>query len=295
MFQYTINFLVLDLMLPLLILCHQFIGNWGLSIVFLTLAIKSALMPFAFQGIKAQMEMQRVQPKLKEIQQKYKDKPEIMNKKMVEFYKENRVNPLGGCLPILIQMPFFIALYSTFLSGALEAEAGHNSAFLFIQDLTRIGIYHTDKVTHALTAIYYDNILLVLLFGISTFISQKMMMTNPDDPMQKQMLYMMPIMITFMFTFIPVPSGCLLYLVVSNMFTIGQNVIVLKKKKALKESMELSDSKSASIEGGSKKSINLDKNNISLIKNEQEELSPVLASAGKSKRAKKKQKKNRKK
>jgi YidC/Oxa1 family membrane protein insertase len=295
MFQKVIQFLVLDLMLPLLIICYQLTGNWGLAIIFLTLIIKGALMPFAFQGIKAQLEMQRVQPKLKEIQQKYKDKPEIMNKKMMEFYRDNRVNPLGGCMPILIQMPFFIALYSTFLSAAFNTEAGHNSSFLFIQDMTRIGIRNVDKLTHVSTY-YYDNMLLIALFGLSTFISQKMMMTNPNDPTQKQMLYMMPIMITFMFTFIPVPSGCLLYLVVSNSFTIFQNIIVLRKKKALSASMGLSDPKSGSMEAGSD-SISLEKNdkNVSMLKNKQDELSPVLASAGKSKRAKKKQKKNRKK
>ncbi len=287
-----IDFLVHSVMLPILTYFYAMTASYGVAIIFLTIVIKAALMPLTFQSIRAQMDMQKIQPKLKELQKKYKDKPEIYNKKVIEFYKENRVNPLGGCLPILIQMPFFIGLYSTFMSEEFKTLAGHNSSFLFITDLTRLGLTHNGVY-------YFDNFLLIMLFGITTFISQKMMITNPDDPMQKQMLYMMPVMITFMFAFVPVPSGALLYIVVSNLITILQNIFVINKKKAiaLAEGNVSISANDDNILEGDKKSINLDKsdNDESSIKDNQDRLSPVLVSAGKSKRAKKKTKKNRRK
>ncbi|GIW21573.1 MAG: hypothetical protein KatS3mg068_0580 [Candidatus Sericytochromatia bacterium] len=220
-----IDFLVNDLMLPLLKVFHNVTGSWGWAIVLLTLAIKMALMPLTFQSIRASFEMQKLQPKLKEIQSRYKDRPEIYNKKIMELYQEHKVNPFGGCLPILLQMPFFIGLYSTFIGQEFNKLAV-KSDFLFIESLTRVGLSGKD-------GLYIDNVILVLLFGITMFISQKMMITNPDDPMQKQMLYMMPIMITLMFVIIPIPSGALLYIVVSNIISIFQNIIVLKQKKSL--------------------------------------------------------------
>lgn len=277
-----IDFLVNSIMMPLLKFFYDFSGSYGIAIVMVTIAIKTLLMPLTFQSIRSNLELQKVQPKLKEIQAKYKDKPEILNKKIMEFYKENRVNPLGGCLPLLFQLPFFIGLYSTFVSEEFKKIVGHNSAFLFIEDLTRIGMYDKE-------GIFLDNIFLVLIFGITTFISQKMMMTNKEDPMQKQMLYMMPPMITFMFFIVPVPSGAMLYIVVSNLITIAQNIFVLEKKKTM--NLELAPVNNTSNINSSKKESKID-----LVKNSDDEtLSPVLVSTEKSKRVNKKQKKNRKK
>ena len=289
-----IDFLINSVMMPLLAFFHDLTGSYGWAIVFLTLAVKTALMPLTFQSIKSSLDMQRIQPKIKELQQKYKDKPEVLNKKMMEFYKENKFNPLGGCLPILVQLPVFIALYSTFVSDEFKKMASASGpSFLFITDLTQSTII--DKVTNAP---HYDNIILIAIFGITMFISQKMMITNPDDPMQKQMLYMMPVMITVMFFFVPVPSGALLYMVVSNLIGIGQNVFVLNKKKAIAFEMsnETSNGKSSIAQKAIKeiqlnKNINLDKSSDDDSKgNQNEGLSPVLVSAGKSKRAKKKPK-----
>lgn len=293
-----INFLTTSVMMPLLVLFHNLTGSYGWAIVFLTLAVKTALMPLTYQSIKSSLDMQRLQPKLKELQQKYKDKPDVLNKKMMEFYKENKFNPLGGCLPILVQLPIFIALYSTFISKEFKdmAMASTNgSSFLFIQDLTQSTVFE-----RATNTPHFDNIILIVLFAVTMFISQKMMVTNPDDPMQKQMLYMMPIMIPVMFIFVPVPSGALLYMVVSNLIGIGQNVFVLNKKKSIALEHSKADNSGVSVadkaikEIERNKSINLDKSSV--IKDSQNDgLSPVLVSAGKSKRAKKKQKKNKKK
>lgn len=289
-----INFLIDSVMMPLLAFFHDLTGSYGWAIVFLTLAVKSALMPLTYQSIKSSLDMQRIQPKLKELQQKYKDKPDVLNKKMMEFYKENKFNPLGGCLPILVQLPIFIALYSAFISDKFkEMATASGPSFLFIRDLTQSNIF--DRATN--TA-HYDNILLVALFGITMFISQKMMVTNPDDPMQKQMLYMMPVMITVMFFFVPVPSGALLYMVVSNLIGIGQNVFVLNKKKSIAFEMSNAENNPDKTSVAQKaikeiqlnKNVNLDKTTIESNDSHNEGLSPVLVSAGKSKRAKKKPK-----
>lgn len=287
-------------MMPLLGFFHDLTGSYGWAIVFLTLTIKTALLPLTYKSIKSSLDMQRIQPKLKELQAKYKDKPEVMNKKMMEFYRDNKFNPLSGCLPMLVQLPIFIALYSTFVSDEFKkmaTEAG--PSFLFINDLTASSIF--DKATNVT---HYDNIILIAIFGISMFVSQKMMITDPKDPMQKQMLYMMPVMITTMFFFVPVPSGALLYMVVSNFIGIAQNVYVLQKKQAIAFEMEQesgNSSKSPIIQKAikdveSNKNINIDKSSdttkTSLVKvdNQNDNLSPVLVSAGKSKRAKKKPK-----
>ncbi|MFN8577582.1 MAG: YidC/Oxa1 family membrane protein insertase [Candidatus Sericytochromatia bacterium] len=265
-----INFLINSIMMPLLVMFHDLTGSYGWAIVFLTLAVKTALLPLTYQSIKSSLDMQRLQPQLKEIQQKYKDKPEILNKKMMEFYRDNRFNPLSGCLPILVQLPIFIALYSTFISQQFKDMAHTNpngASFLFITDLAQSTIY--EKATGVL---HYDNILLIILFAVTMFLSQKMMVTNSNDPMQKQMLYMMPIMIPVMFLFVPVPSGALLYMVVSNLVGIGQNVFVLNKKKSLNLEMEKAKSGNSSVadkvikEIEQSKNINLDKNSVKKVK-----------------------------
>lgn len=285
-----IDFLVQDIMIPMLKFFHEQTGSYGWAIILLTVAVKSALLPLTYQSLKSSLEMQKIQPKLKLLQERYKDRPEMLNKKLMEFYKENRVNPLGGCLPILLQLPIFIGLYSTFTSKEFTQLATGNSSFLFIQDLTRSGMYS------------YDNIILLVLFATTTFISQKLMISNPNDPMQKQMLYMMPIMITIMFVMVPVPSGAMLYVVISNIITVLQNLYVIKKRKAAEavgtDSMDsfvknLDESDKKDPKQKSMSSITLDKK--SLLGDNQGDMSPALATASKSQRAKKKQKKNRKK
>lgn len=285
-----IDFLVHSIMIPMLKFFHDQTGSYGWAIILLTVAVKSALLPLTYQSLKSSLEMQKIQPKLKILQERYKDRPEMLNKKLMEFYKENRVNPLGGCLPILFQLPIFIGLYSTFTSKEFIDLAVGNSSFLFIEDLTRVGMYS------------YDNIILLVLFASTTFISQKLMITNPNDPMQKQMLYMMPIMITIMFAMVPVPSGAMLYVVVSNIITMTQNLYVVNKRKAAEavgnDSVEsfvkkLDESDKNDPKQKSKTPIALDKK--SLLDDNQMEMSTTLATASKSQRANKKQKKNRKK
>lgn len=229
------DFLIDSMMMPILDFFHQISSSYGTAIILLTCVVRLAIFPLSAKQYASMKAMQMLQPKLKALQEKYKDKPQELNQAMMAFYQEHKVNPFGGCLPLLIQMPFLIALYSTLVSTKFTERVGHQG-YGFIDDLTRTGFYAT---WHApLTAdwgfvralatggLYWDNLLMVVLFGLTTFITQKVMMTDPDDPMQQQMLYMMPLMITVMFVLLPLPSGVLLYTVFSNFFTLGQYLVL---------------------------------------------------------------------
>ena len=216
-----IDFLSREVMLPILNTFYSVTHSYGMAIILLTIAVKAALFPLTAKQFKASRQMQQLQPKMQELQAKYKNNPEEMQRQLMEFYKENNANPFSSCLPTLVQLPFIFALYAALMSPAFREEISHQS-FLFITDLANSGIF-TKTGTH------WDNLILVALFGLSTWWMQKMMTTNPNDPMQKQMLTMMPIMITAMFLFFPLPSGVLLYIVVSNLVSLGQNYFLLKR------------------------------------------------------------------
>lgn len=229
------DFLVNGMMMPILEFFHRLSGSYGFAIVMLTCVIRLAIFPLSAKQYKSMKEMQELQPKLKELQAQYKDNPQELNQAMMAFYQEHKVNPFGGCLPLLIQMPFLIALYSTLISTAFSERVGHQG-WLFIQDLTRVGFYPEWNPPlesyvgffHYLTSgqLYWDNIGMIVVFAVTTYLTQWMMMTDPNDPMQRQMLNTMPIMITVMFLIIPLPAGVLLYTVFSNFFTMGQYIVL---------------------------------------------------------------------
>lgn len=216
-----IDFLVDRLMLPVLNSFHSLTGSYGWSIILLTIFVKTLLLPLTIKSYHSMKEMQRIQPRMKQLQERYKGKPEELNKQIMMLYKEHKVNPFGGCLPILLQMPFLIALYAALMGNDFKTTiiaSGHKS-FFFVTDLTASGIM-TD------TGLHIENLILVILFGLTTFWQQKVMTIPGHDPasqaMQKQMLYMMPIMITGMFFIFPVPSGVFIYLVASNVISVAQ-------------------------------------------------------------------------
>lgn len=213
-----IDFLTHQLMIPILDQFYALTHSYGVAIILITLVIRGAIFPLSMKQYANMKAVQELQPKLKELQAKHKDNPQELNQAMMAFYQEHKVNPFGACLPLLIQMPFLIALYASLNSEAFKLKVNH-AGFGFIQDLTQTALF-ANGIAH------WDNIALVALFGVTTFITQKMMMTDPNDPMQKQMLYTMPLMITAMFVFVPLPSGVLLYTVVSNFFTLGQYLIL---------------------------------------------------------------------
>jgi len=216
--MHPINWLRDQMMIPILVFFHSLTGSYGWSIILLTITIKLALMPLTIQQFRSMQAMAKLQPKIKELQEKYKDKPEILNQKVLEFYKDNKFNPLGGCLPLFVQMPFLIALYVTLVSTAFT-ELAKQESFLFIHDLARKGMRGPDGY-------HYDNIGMLIAYGLTTYLSQRMVTTNAQDPMQKQMMVFMPIFITITFISLPLPSGIFLYLVFSNLITIVQYLVM---------------------------------------------------------------------
>lgn len=231
-----IDYLRDELMIPIITFFHGALPfhNWGLAIVLLTLTVKFLLFPLNAKQFRSMRIMQKLQPRLKAMQEQYRDKknPEQMREfqsQMMALYKEHNITPLSGCLPLLIQLPILIALYYT-LTAPVIVDAIHmgpaaQSAFIFIQNLLSFGAHETylhgplpSPGTYQL--IHWDNIVLIVLYTASSYFTQKMMTTNPNDPMQKQML-LMSLLLGPMFGLV-MPSGVLLYIVVSSAFTIVQ-------------------------------------------------------------------------
>lgn len=328
--------------------------NWGLAIIALTIIVRLAMWHSSVSQQRSMRVMQALQPKMKMIQERYKSDPQTMQRKMAEFYKEHQFNPMGGCLPMLIQIPIFILLYTALISPQFIQQAG-KANFFFIErldatiksnagvsfdgkfqanprdifqtgktatvylkngktldnvkinqptkavtvqgtivpgetldlkipldnlnekfstldmvekadiDVLDISTRETEKVefkrsegnliasvptAKVETAIHYDVIFLIILFAITMFISQKVMMAQnknqPQDPtqqaIQKSMGTIMPVMIMVTFIFIPIPAGVLLYLVTSNLFQIVQTVIINKKLDKEEEEKKLAKS-----------------------------------------------------
>ncbi len=338
-----------DATIQLLKALSDICGSYGLGIIFLTIIVRVLMWPLSVSQQRSMKVMQKMQPKMKMIQERYKDDPQVMQRKMMEFYKENNFNPMGGCFPVLIQMPIFILLYTALISPQFIDLAG-NAKFLFINrldatirgtsarsfdntfmvsnsanfnlgkkatvyysdgsvendvkvkssrdnlrymnkivagenvefklalnafqvdnfenktitaadvDITNVNTRETETVkfersgdiltaevptTQASEKMNLDVLALVLFFGLSMFFATKVMtLTNKNskqqlDPqqeaMQKTMGRTMPIFLTATFFFIPIPAGVLLYLVVSNLFQIGQTFIINKQLDDMEE------------------------------------------------------------
>ncbi len=338
-----------DATIQLLKALSDICGSYGLGIIFLTIIVRVLMWPLSVSQQRSMKVMQKMQPKMKMIQERYKDDPQVMQRKMMEFYKENNFNPMGGCFPVLIQMPIFILLYTALISPQFIDLAG-NAKFLFINRLDatirgtsarsfdntftvgktanfnlgkKATVYYSDgsvekdvkvkgskenlrymnqiipgedvefklalnafqvdnfenktitgaeveitnvnsresenvefkrsgdiltadvKTIHADEKMNLDVLALVLFFGLSMFFATKVItLTNKNsqqqlDPqqeaMQKTMGRTMPIFLTATFFFIPIPAGVLLYLVVSNLFQIGQTFVINKQLDAAEE------------------------------------------------------------
>ena len=327
----------------------QFAGSYGMAIIIFTILMRMCLWPMSVTQQRSMKNMQNLGPKMKMIQEKYKNNPQLMQQKMMEFYKEHNFNPTAGCLPMLIQIPIFIMLYSALMSPQFIQMAG-NTNFLFIDRLdstlksnagvsldgqfsisknaqfqagknakvylinetldsvkiekpqkaisiqgeiesnspielkisldsfnlkfaqldkiqkAEISVMNiltkeTENITferrgdilaasvptiEAQNTIHYDVVLLVALFGLTIWLSQKIMMATTQSKnqdatqaaIQKSMGTIMPIMIILTFVFIPIPAGALLYLVTSNIFQIIQTIAINKQ-------LEIEDSKKA--------------------------------------------------
>ena len=202
---------------------HQFIPNYGVVIVVFSVLVKLILNPLTRRSTRSMKEMQLLQPKIAELRQKHEKDPQRLNQETMKLYKEHGVNPLGGCLPTLLQMPLLFALFVVFSS---TIELRQAPFVLWIKDLSV-----ADTILHLPWGIPLN--VLPLVMGATMFLQQKMTMT---DPKQKFMLYSMPIIFTFMFY--NFPSGLTLYYSLFNIMSLvqqkyftGSGPIELKKKK----------------------------------------------------------------
>ena len=214
-------------MLQLLNLLKDLTGSYGLAIILLTVIVKLVLWPLIHKGNKSMRRMQRIQPQLKELKEKYKDNQQEFSRRMMELYRKENVSPFGGCLPMLLQLPVFIALYST-LDSSVELR---HVAFLWAQDLSRPDLVGPTIFGIGLHPFIIISTLLMVL-------QQKIMPPMAGDPMQqKVMLYMPVIMLFFFYNF---PSGLALYWTVNNVLSILQ--MKFSQYAAQKEEQELKNS-----------------------------------------------------
>jgi len=219
-------------------------GDWGWAIIILTIGLRLAMVPLTVKQTKSMYELQRIQPKIKQLQEKYKNDKEKLQEETLKFYSENKVNPFGGCLPILLQMPVFLALFQVlgttnkaasptwnlpaYLATLSGQEAAAAKAFMLgpvtlLTDITLTpqAVFSADGI---LAAIPY--LTLVVLFGLSIWLPQQLM---PGEKQQKQTGMIMAVMMLY-FGWIS-PAGVLLYWVTSSVIGLIQQQLTLKLYK----------------------------------------------------------------
>jgi YidC/Oxa1 family membrane protein insertase len=203
-------------LLYLLRFFNQYINNYGVSIILLTILIKILFWPLTHKSYKSMKEMQKLQPRMAKLREKYKNNKAQLNKEMMGLYKTYKVNPMGGCLPMIIQLPVFFALFRI-LGSAIELRQA--PFMLWINDLSAPDRLFSFPFSIPFMSPPYGIPVLTLLMGASMFLQQKMTPT-PGDPMQAKIMMFLPLIFTFMF--INFPSGLVLYWLVNNLLSIGQ-------------------------------------------------------------------------
>ncbi len=189
---------------------HGMVGNWGMAIIGLTILVKTLLFPLSAAGFKSMAKMRKLQPEMARLKERYGDDKQKFSQAMMELYKKEGANPLGGCFPILLQMPVFLALYWTLMESVELRQAPF---ILWIDDLSVMDPYFV----------------LPILMGGSMFLTQ-LMQPEPPDPMQAKVMKLLPIMFTFFFLWFP--SGLVLYWLINNILSAAQQFYVNKKVEA---------------------------------------------------------------
>jgi len=194
---------------------NNHVGNWGWAIILFTLLVKFVLFPLSYKGMMSMQKLKDLAPKMKELKEKYKGDPAKMNSQMMEMYKKHGANPMGGCLPLILQIPVFFALYRVLLN-AVELQGA--PWILWIEDLAQMDPYFV----------------LPILMGASMWFQQRITPMNLTDPLQEKIFKFFPVIMTVFFIYFP--SGLVLYWLVNNLFTIGQqyfiNHMYAKQKEA---------------------------------------------------------------
>ena len=202
---------------------HRYVPNYGIVIIIITLLVKILFWPLSNKSYQSMSQMKKLQPKMAEIRAKYKHDKKMMNQEMMTLYKLYKINPLGGCLPMVLQIPVFFAFYKM-LYQAIELR--HAPFFLWIDDLSAPDRLFSFNLKIPLMAPPYGIPVLTIIMGASMFLQQKMS-PPPGDPTQAKMMMFMPIFFTFIF--INFPSGLVLYWLVNNILSMVQQHYVTKK------------------------------------------------------------------
>lgn len=201
---------IIEFLIQILVFFHDNVyPNYGVDIILLTIVVRIAMSPLAFTQIRAQSQIQKIQPQINKIREKYKNDKEKMNQEIMSIYRENKINPLSGCLPLLLQLPVIFALYMMIQKYApINVES-----FLWLNELGKPDPYY----------------ILVILFVVTSFITQQMTITEPS---QKFINYIMPIAMGILF--IRFPAALFIYFDTSNIWQLGERFIIkrfLKKGK----------------------------------------------------------------
>ncbi len=201
---------------------YNFVGNWGWSIVLFTILVKLVLFPLSYKGLMSMQKLKDLAPKMKELKEKYGKDPAKMSQQTMALYKKHGANPMGGCLPMLLQIPIFFALYRVLLNADELQGASWITWFGWITDLS----------------LKDPSYILPVLMGVTMYIQQKVTPNTMTDPMQQKIFQWLPVLMTFFF--LTFPSGLVLYWLTNNILTIAQqyyiNISYEKYKQNLKAS-----------------------------------------------------------
>jgi len=210
---------LIDVANNVLVFFHDSAGlSWGMSIIALTICTRAVLLPLTYKQLKGMRALQALQPQMKELQEKYKNDKQRLQQEMMRFYKENKVNPLASCLPLLAQLPVFITLFFV-LKNELPADMGcpaagscsaHGAEFFFISDLTA-------KATGG------ELVTLIVLYVGTQLVSSMVMMITADKSQRTLMMLLPFIFVPFILSF---PAGLILYWITTNFWTIGQQLAI---------------------------------------------------------------------
>ncbi len=217
--------IISHILLQALDLLYKIVHNWGWAIILLSLLVYFALYPLTLKQMRSMKDMQAIQPKIEALRKEYKDNPQKLNKEIMELYREHKVNPFGGCLPLVLQMPIFFALYQALMRSIVLKGA----KFLWIKDLSEPDRLFT--LPQSLPVLGNEINILPIIMAIGMFVQQKMSMTSMSGSgaeQQKIMLIIMPIM--FGIIFYHMPAGLVLYWFVNSMLMLIYQIRVSRAK-----------------------------------------------------------------
>jgi YidC/Oxa1 family membrane protein insertase len=194
-------------------LIGDFDGAWGVAIILMTFTVRLIILPLTFKGVKSMQRLQTLQPAIKQIQERYKDDKQRMNQEVMAFYQREKVNPLSSCFPLLLQIPFFIALFSLLQSDSFEDDIADNPGFLAI-----------DNLAENITDPFLLGVVIVLYVG--TQLAASAVTAISADPTQRRIMFALPFV--FVIFIVNFPAGLIVYWITTNVWTIGQQLLVKK-------------------------------------------------------------------